>query len=389
MREEKEIIIVCLLIFIVGVVGIFLTTSFNGMKYTSIYIKDYEANLYIGKNLTLEEIYSYEVLEGRKYRMLYRDWKAPLVYNGSLNTPYVKVLNLSTSSKDMVGYVVDYKGDIFVFSDEDWIKRNIEEIVDKYYIRNEVGFYNPLYIRNPGIYTTSYKFVIYPPIETDNVFYHINLKLADEHLPYKNVKINVIDENNSILDLFVYPSTFKVYKTYFGYTIEGSSPKNDPIEVEMLLKPNSVNGFTRYVYNVEGKTISAYKKYTFVSNIVMTLKYLLMAIILLFPLIAYIIYLKFGKEKFYVVPEYLSYVPNKNRKPWIVNLIFAGDAGFFDKEGFYATLLDLHNRGYIKIMNGGKIEILKTDLENLDVYESDVMKFLMKYSKTMYLTLSI
>jgi len=177
MREEKEIIIVCLLIFIVGVVGIFLTTSFNGMKYTSIYIKDYEANLYIGKNLTLEEIYSYEVLEGRKYRMLYRDWKAPLVYNGSLNTPYVKVLNLSTSSKDMVGYVVDYKGDIFVFSDEDWIKRNIEEIVDKYYIRNEVGFYNPLYIRNPGIYTTSYKFVIYPPIETDNVFYHINLKL--------------------------------------------------------------------------------------------------------------------------------------------------------------------------------------------------------------------
>lgn len=134
--------------------------------------------------------------------------------------------------------------------------------------------------------------------------------------------------------MFVYPSTFKVYKTYFGYTIEGSSPKNDPIEVEMLLKPNSVNGFTRYVYNVEGKTISAYKKYTFVSNIVMTLKYLLMAIILLFPLIAYIIYLKFGKEKFYVVPEYLSYVPNKNRKPWIVNLIFAGDAGFLIKRDF-------------------------------------------------------
>ena len=152
----------------------------------------------------------------------------------------------------------------------------------------------------------------------------------------------------------------------------------------MLLKPNSVNGFVKYMGNVEEKTISAYNTYFLIDKITRGMKYTLMAIVLLFPLIAYFIYLRFGKEKSYTVPEYLSYVPNKSRKPWIVNLIFNGDIGKFDENGFYATLLDLHNRGYIEIvrdMNGLKIKILNKDLTELDVYEKKVMKFLIKYSE--------
>ncbi|ADC68882.1 Protein of unknown function DUF2207, membrane [Methanocaldococcus sp. FS406-22] len=382
MREEKKIIIFCIFVFVVGVVGAFLVTSSNGVNYTNIDIKNYKANLYIEKNLTLEESYTYEILENKRYRMLYRDWKVPLVYNSKLDVPYVEVLNLSASSKDMIGYVVDYKGDIFVFSNNTWIKKSVKNLVYEYGIINEVGFYNP-YRYDAGIYTTKYKFIIYPPIETDNKVYHINLKLADEHLPYKNVEINIIDRNSSILNLFVYPSTFKVHKTDIGYVIEGSSPEDEPIEVEMLLKPNSVNGFVKYMENVEEKTISAYKRYILINYIITALKYLLIATILLFPLIAYLIYLRFGKEKSYIVPEYLSYVPNKNRKPWIVNLIFNGEVGKFDKNGFYATLLDLHNRGYIKIIKDGediKIKILKRD-DNLDIYEKEVMNFLIRHSK--------
>ncbi|XRO74734.1 DUF2207 family protein [Methanocaldococcus sp. 28A] len=385
MKEEKKIIIFCSVVFIVGVLGVFFVNS-NIMELSNIYVKNYEANLYIGKNLTLEEKYTYVILVDGRYRMLYRDWKVPLTYNESLEIPYIRVLNLSASSKNMVGYVVDYKGDIFVFGNVDrWIISNLYNLVYEYYIRNEVGFYNPHYY-NAGIYTTNYKFYIYPPIETDNKVYHINLLLADEHLPYKTVKINIIDKNNSILNLFVYPSTYKVYKTSFGYTIEGSSPKDEPIEIEMLLKPNSVNGFLNYMDKVEEKTLSAYNKYILINNIIMAVKYLLIVVILTFPLIAYFIYLRYGKEKSYVVPEYLSYVPNKNRKPWVVNLIFNGEVGNFDKNGFYATLLDLHNRGYIKIIrdNGNiKIKILKKaeELNDLDLYEKEVMDFLIRYSK--------
>ncbi|CAB3288527.1 conserved membrane protein of unknown function [Methanocaldococcus lauensis] len=383
MSEEKKMIIFCIVIFIVGVLGVFLV-NLNITGYSDVYVKNYEANLYISKNLTLEEKYTYEILSNGKYRMLYRDWKVPLTYNESLEIPYVRVLNLSASSKNMVGYVVDYKRDVFVFGNVDrWIISNLYNLVYEYYIRNEVGFYNPNYY-SVGIYKTKYKFYIYPPIETDNKVCHINLLLADEHLPYKNVKINIIDENKSILNLFVYPSTYNVYKTSFGYTIEGSSPKDEPIEVEFLLKPYSVNGFLNYIEGVKEKTISAYNRYLMIYNISLVIKYLLIALILTFPLIAYIIYQKYGKEKFYVVPEYLSYVPNKNRKPWVVNLIFNGEVGNFDKNGFYATLLDLHNRGYIKIMKDDedvKIKILNKNLNDLDEYERVVMGFLIKYAK--------
>ncbi|AIJ05149.1 hypothetical protein JH146_0298 [Methanocaldococcus bathoardescens] len=385
MKEEKKMIIFCSVIFVVGVLGIFLVNSSNGIGYADIGVKNYEANLYIDKNLTLEEKYTYEILIDGRYRMLYRDWKVPLTYNNNLEIPYIKVSNLSASSKNMVGYVVDYKGNVLVFSNNSLIKKKIKELVVEYNVINEVGFYNP-YRYNTGVYTTNYRFCIYPPIETDGKVSHINLKLADEHLPYKNVKINIIDKNNSILNLFVYPSTFKVYKTSFGYTIEGNSPKDEMIEIEMLLKPNSVNGFLNYINGVEEKALSAYDKYILINNIIKFTKYALIAIILLFPLIAYIVYLKYGKEKFYVVPEYLSYVPNKNRKPWVVNLIFNGEVGNFDKNGFYATLLDLHNRGHIKIIRDDgsvKIKILKNDenLNDLDLYEKAVMDFLIRYAK--------
>ena len=246
----------------------------------------------------------------------------------------------------MIPYIVDYCRHIYIFSDSILIRKRLTDLIHEYGVRNEVGFYNPCKY-SAGTYTTGYEFEIYPPIEADNKVYHIDLKLADEHLYYKNVKINVVADNKILQNLFVYPSTFKVHKTFFGYVIEGSSPKNEPIRIEMLLKPYSVAGFVKYTDNVEENTISAYNSYMRTENIIKEAKYLLTAIILLFPLIAYLTYLRFGKEKPYTVPEYLSYVPNKSRKPWIVNLIFNGEVGKFDENGFYATLLDLHNRGYI------------------------------------------
>jgi uncharacterized membrane protein len=49
-------------------------------------------------------------------------------------------------------------------------------------------------------------------------------------------------------------------------------------------------------------------------------------------------YYRYGKENLYAVPKFLSFVPNPERKPWLVNLIFKGDAVDFDENAFFATL---------------------------------------------------
>lgn len=54
---------------------------------------------------------------------------------------------------------------------------------------------------------------------------------------------------------------------------------------------------------------------------------------LIFPLLIAMIYYKFGKEKRYVVPKSLSTIPAK-RKPWMINMVFKGDAFDFDEDGF-------------------------------------------------------
>ena len=97
------------------------------------------------------------------------------------------------------------------------------------------------------------------------------------------------------------------------------------------------------------------------------------------------------------MPRYLSTVPNPDRKPWYVNLIYNKGMLKFDENGFYATLLDLDNRDKIKIdpreeqVTGGtpadtsthsgsglRIQVLDTDVS--DEYERRVIEFLVNNS---------
>ncbi|AEH06236.1 DUF2207 domain-containing protein [Methanothermococcus okinawensis] len=407
MREEKLLIIILVIIGIIGILGVGITLNLEGqdisLSSSPINVKSYNAELILDKNISLKETYNYQINENNRYRMLYRDWKKPLIckcdipkvgiYSNNpfinntdddISSPHITVINLSASNNKLIGYVVNYRGILYANtkSSEDITK--LQDLIFQYHVINEVGFYNPNRYSS-GDYSTSYLFNIYPPIEYDNHTSHLNLKLADEHFPYKNVNIYIVDKNNDILNLFVHPVGFKVSKTYDGYIITGHSPKNGLIELEMLLKPNAITGYYKHVNNVKEKTLSANNFYFLINNILSIIKYLFALIIIIFPLIAYIIYNKYGVEKNYIVPEYLSYVPNKNRKPWIVNLIFNGKFGKFGKEGFYATLLYLHDKKYVKILPGESnkdinIKILNKDLSNLDYYEKKVMDFLIRYS---------
>ncbi len=124
--------------------------------------------------------------------------------------------------------------------------------------------------------------------------------------------------------------------------------------------------------------------------------------VFLFPVLLAFIYYKFGREKSFTVPKFLSFVP-RNRKPWLVNLVFRKDPFDYDENGFYATLLDLHKREIIKIETEGekqskikipgikgsedtksgglRITLIKGHEAGEDQYEIKVLKFLENYSK--------
>lgn len=99
--------------------------------------------------------------------------------------------------------------------------------------------------------------------------------------------------------------------------------------------------------------------------------------LLLFPFVYLLIYRLFGKEAKFTVPKFISFVPNSKRKPWIVNMIFSGDATVTDENAYYSTLLDLERRGFIKIIEEGddvRIRVLRMDTD--DKYERKILIFL-------------
>ena len=96
------------------------------------------------------------------------------------------------------------------------------------------------------------------------------------------------------------------------------------------------------VLQIPGTTVSPYQ-------LAEVLRALGIAALVLTPFVFIGIFYRYGREKPFTVPKYLSFVPDPAKKPWVVNLLFKGDAMTFDEDGYYATLIDLHRRGIIRI----------------------------------------
>ena len=400
MNENKEIIILLIVVTLIGFSGLYVAGMQNACGLSGcgdVYVDSYSANLYL--NGTLEENFIYEIKEPYKYRMLYRDWKVPLSYGipddtTVKNNPNIELVSIS-SPPGAIPYVKDFKGNTIVISNTDAQYTNeISSLAEQ----NEAGSYNPVRF-DAGKYEMNYVFRLHPPLECDKEYCHLNLKLADEHLPYNKVVIIVHDPNGYISQLFEH-SLMDVKKKGDTWIVRGVSPKDTLFEIEMLLDPaisGEMEGFPESVIGVKEKTLAANSKYSIFSGLSFGLK----AMVLLFPVLLAFIYYRFGREKSFTVPKFLSFVP-RNRKPWLVNLVFRKDPFDYDENGFYATLLDLHKREIIKIETGEekklKIKILgykeeeatksgrsrttalKGHVAGDDEYEIKVLRFLNKHS---------
>ena len=389
MSELRDLVKLIALVTAIGFLGLGLFHVINSIQYQGDLTVSYTANITFSKVLLLQESYVYHV-STYKYRMLYRFWRAPLTFNRT-DFPCIVLKNIG-GDKGGVLFAKDYRGRIYVSNPIAFM------IVRRLAKRNWLGIVCYRYLKyrwffNTGNHRLNAFYEVYPPIQTDGRYDHVNLKLADRHVPYTSVKIYIHDPDHSILKIYPHMKEFKFRRIKNGWLIEGRSPVDGLVEVEFVLKHGAVEGFYHHVSDVLHLTESANSMYYFERSLVKPLEMACIALILGFPAIVLLVYSRYGREKQFVVPEFLNYVPNPERKPWEVNVVFAGDAMSGNANAFFSTLLDLYRRGAVDLepyedkgfvlkRREMRIKILdRSKFDEEDVYESKVLKFLEKYSE--------
>ena len=378
MTETRQITTLVILAFLVGVIGVAIVDRLPTLMEGDVVVDDYLATLY--QNGTLVEDYTYDVKVSNQRRMLFRTWEAPLSFD-QFDSPYVRFIRASGPG-NTIPYAKDYRGQIWM---EDRFKNDpsVFGIVRSLADPNEVGIFKPDRFQ-AGKYRVRYVFEIYPPLECDNDLCHLNLKLANRHLTYRNVRL-IIDDAGHVVVAYSHPPSLKEARTGNEIVFSGSIAKDELLELEILFEEDVLNvlkGFPRRVENVKDQTTLANGIYRLQYMVAQELREGSRAIALLNPLVLILVYWAWGREKRFVVPKYLSTIPNSERKPWIVNLVFKGDAFDFDENGFYATLLDLQKKGKIQMTtkNGG-LAIRVLDRTDGDVYEQRALQFLAGISR--------
>jgi uncharacterized membrane protein len=380
----KLIIVLCVVAVIAGFLYNAIPFSFG--KDASA---DYKVTLY--QNGTLVETFTYHIKSDHKYHDLYRNWRVPLVYIAPYNGPNIEFLSIKCSGGG-IPYLSDYQGYLVLYPGPQSLGTIVNPVktiptstpgVQK----NEVGCYFPDGIPR-GDYTVEYKFLIHPPTECHSGLCHVNLMLADQHIPYDIVNIKILDPENSIKTFYVHVPDYSVSRQQWGYLVTGRSWKNGLIEIEYVYQDNLYNlpGYKKTVsFDVLSKTESENNWYLRKYNAMKYSSQFILGVNLAFPAIAVLIYLWKGREKSYTVPEYLSYVPNKERKPWTVNLIFHGDSFTIDNNALFATILDLERRGLLELEGEKDNVIIKIKREpkdeELDRYEELVYNFVKEWSE--------
>ncbi len=371
MGEKKYLYFLVFLTLILGVLGSYLSKT-NDLRliFEKLYV-DFSAEINIDKQLSVKEKY-YDYLQTEKYRRLFRKWNVPITTNEDLDKPYIKIESVYG---DYESYIKDWKGTIH----GKFEKEEALYVLQKFAKKNEAGIVNPDFFKK-GEYLFFIDYKLFPPFEKNSEITHINLKFADYHVPYKNVEIKIKDSRNIILKIFPHIPNFSVKKEKDFFMIHGNAPKNSLVEVEMLLKPIDINGFPTEIRNIKEITEEVNKNLFLIQKINKAIQFLLLSGVILFPFLLVVYYIKFGSEKEFTIPKFLSYIPNKKRKPFVVNLVFNGDSFYGDENAFFSTLLDLEEKGKIKIEANGDISIKVLDKNVDDTYEKMVIAYLLKNS---------
>ncbi|HUK93211.1 MAG TPA: DUF2207 domain-containing protein, partial [Methanomicrobiales archaeon] len=374
MTETRQIATLMVITLVIGVVALALALTLPHALEGNLAIDSYAAA--ISADGTLTEHYTYVVKTPGTYRMLFRTWEVPLA-GTSLTQPSVEVIGMRVPP-GTVGYYRDYSGQVTIYgTSTDQDRATIRSLVQD----NEIGFYDSGYFP-AGTYSADYTFRLHPPIEYDTQDSHLNIQLADQHVPYHSLQISI--PSAGVAGLYPYPPFLSVGTAGGTTTLTGSAAANEVVGIEVVASRDyTANwaGFPNAVADVNGMAGSGFFWYSLPYYLGALLLAIAGILVLIMPALLYLIYNRYGREKDFVVPEYLSFVPDRTLPPWVVNLVFKDEALTFDENGFYATVLDLGRRKLLDIKPKGEapdagITIRVLQGTSPDPYEQRVLNFL-------------
>jgi len=244
--ERKDLVLLLVVTAAIGAVTIAIALLVPALFEGDLVIADYRATLH--ENGTFVEAYTYEVKQGGNYRMLYRFWQDPLSTQ-VLDVPHIQFVGMETPP-GTVGYIRDWSGKVTLFHDDNPAHaRFIQGVAE----RNEVGIYNPAYFER-GMYAVSYTYLLHPPIEHDDSFAHLNLRLVDRHIPYRHLEIQL--PARYAREVFAHPPGLSVIREGDRVIIAGSVAADEVLGVETLFSVSEMGGlqgFPQDVDDVSGK----------------------------------------------------------------------------------------------------------------------------------------
>ncbi|NLW74995.1 MAG: DUF2207 domain-containing protein, partial [Methanomicrobiales archaeon] len=355
--EKKDLLLLFLVTAGIAVCGFFLFSFAQSLFVPDLSVSSYEASF--SWDGTLKESYVYSVHTDSQYRSLNRRLDAP-VYTEDHSGSYYKYISLTPPSGS-IGYVKDANGKVTLTGENN---QAFSIITDRAGI-NEAGAFNPGYYSS-GSFPVSYTWDIIPPVERGEDGDHLNINLASIHIPYESVRIEI--PSQGVKTLYPHPADLVVTKTVDSYVMSGKIQEDIPLGFEVLIDSSVTEHLDGQVTQISGsvreKTEAANPGYlSYINSIYRIISTLSGIFLFLIPVILFILWYRYGREKTYTVPDHLSFVPDPSIKPWLVALVFSGDPEKFDEEGLHATLLDLHRRKIIEITPasdiGFSIRILK------------------------------
>ncbi|MBT5643212.1 DUF2207 domain-containing protein, partial [Candidatus Bathyarchaeota archaeon] len=337
-------------------------------------VSDYSAVFY--SDGTLEETFTYRInVEGKRF--LFRFWEDRL---STIQLPSANIMLVDIEApQGTIRYVKTYSGQLSTLDDS---TADTHYQIDRLAYDNEAGAFKPGGYEI-GEYTVKYTYLIKPPLEYDDEYAHLNLKLATEHLPYKKVRV-AFENPGYILNSYPHPPTLRRATDGNMIVFTGSSGEDELLEFEFLMTKDALtalDGVERQVENVKGLTVDANRWYSL--EFLAATGFLWVARLAGFavPIWLYRLWSREGKEREYLVPKTLSFIPHEGRTPRIVNIVFKNSVSDYDEDAFYATMLNLHLRDKLKVTpeeNGARVEILND--KGLDVYENKIIDFIRSIS---------
>jgi uncharacterized membrane protein len=233
--EKSQLAALVIGALVLGIIGLIAVTVIPPLFNGNLAVNSYEATL--AEDGSLQEHFTYDVGSSGQYRMLYRVWEVPLVFDGKSTQPSVQFVSM-IPPEGAIGYAKDDSGTVRLTggAGANESKSRIGNLAQS----DEVGVFNPNYY-SAGKYSVDYTYTLHPPIEYDAVATHLNLKLAgNNHVPYRSIRITVPAKN--IEQVYAYPPSLTTQKSGDLYIITGSAAANEIIAVEMV---GNTQGFSQ------------------------------------------------------------------------------------------------------------------------------------------------